>query len=273
MGQTGTIVLKLMEDFLEKVYIVFADNYYNYVKLTNFMSKKQTYICGTLWSDRKGNPKEVVSKKLQKGENEWKCRKTVVVSKWKEKRDVLTISNKHKLEFFPVQNKRDEVRMKLNVVRDYNKGMSGKEWSDQMLPYYQGLWKTVRWYKKIGFNFIEMFVHNSLYLFKQANPQNKITLIKFRIEVVKSLLEYQTLSQIERRRSNDFHYPKLIPALEKKKNPTFLWKCCYKNGQRHATRHQCVKCEGKPALSVDACFMLIHGNQWILFTVFTHCWQ
>ena len=153
-----------MEDFLGKGYTVFADNYYNSVKLTNFMSKKQTYICGTLRSDRKGNPKEVVSKKLKKGEVEWKRRETVVVSKWKDKRDVLTISNKHKLELVPVKNKRGEVRMKPNIVRDYNNGMSGIDRSDQMLPYYQGLWKSVWWYKKIGFHFIKMFVHNLFYL-------------------------------------------------------------------------------------------------------------
>ena len=164
MGQTGAIVLKLMEDFLGKGYTVFADNYYNSVKLTNFMSKKQTYICGTLRSDRKGNPKEVVSKKLKKGEVEWKRRETVVVSKWKDKRDVLTISNKHKLELVPVKNKKGEVRMKPNIVRDYNNGMSGIDRSDQMLPYYQGLWKSVWWYKKIGFHFIKMFVHNLFYL-------------------------------------------------------------------------------------------------------------
>ena len=133
LGQTGAVVLKLMEDFLGKGYTVFADNYYNSVKLTNFMSKKQTYICGTLRSDRKGNPKEVVSKKLKKGEVEWKRRETVVVSKWKDKRDVLTISNKHKLELVPVKNERGEVRMKLNIVKDYNNRMSGIDRSDQML--------------------------------------------------------------------------------------------------------------------------------------------
>ena len=53
MGQTGAIVLKLMEDVLGKGYTVFADECSNSVKLTNCMSKKQTYICGTLRSDRK----------------------------------------------------------------------------------------------------------------------------------------------------------------------------------------------------------------------------
>ena len=65
LGQTGAIVLKLMEDFFGKVYTDFADNYYNSIKLLKFMSEKQTYIYSTLQSDRKGNPKEVVSEKLK----------------------------------------------------------------------------------------------------------------------------------------------------------------------------------------------------------------
>ena len=91
----------------------------------------------------------------------------LVVSKWKDKRYILTISNKHKLELVLVKNKRVEVRMKPNTVRDYNNVVSGIDRSDQMLSYYQELQKSVWWYKNIGFHLNEMFVHNSFYLFKQ----------------------------------------------------------------------------------------------------------
>ena len=106
-----------------------------------------------------------------------------------------------------------------------------------------------------------MFVRNSFYLLKQVNPQNKMTLIKFRTEVFKSLLDYEKLSQIERRGSNNAYYPKLIPASEKNKNPILRCKRCYKNSQRHETRCQCVQCEDKPPLCVDPCFMLFLENQ------------
>ena len=65
LGQTGAIVLKLMEDFLGKGYSVFADNFYNSVKLAKHLSKQKTYICGTLRRDRKGNPKAIVKKKFK----------------------------------------------------------------------------------------------------------------------------------------------------------------------------------------------------------------
>ena len=51
LGQTGAIVPSLMEDFSGKGYTVFAENYYNSVKLTNFMSRKETCRFGTLKSD------------------------------------------------------------------------------------------------------------------------------------------------------------------------------------------------------------------------------
>ena len=48
-----------------------------------------------------------------------------------------------------VQNRKEQKKMKPNVIRDYNLGMSGIENCDQMLSYYSALRKTLRWYKKL----------------------------------------------------------------------------------------------------------------------------
>ena len=97
LGQTGAIVLKFKMHF------------------TKHESSNGTYICGTLRADRKNNPKEVVRKKLGKGEMVWARNKTAVVCKWKDKRDVLTISNKRKAELIRVTNRRGK-KMKPNIV-------------------------------------------------------------------------------------------------------------------------------------------------------------
>ena len=55
--------------------------------------------------------------------------------------------------------------MKPNIVADQNLGMPGIDRSDQMLSYYQGIRKTVCWYRKIGFHFIEIYIHNAFRLF------------------------------------------------------------------------------------------------------------
>ena len=64
LGQTGSIVLRLMEPYLNKSYRLFTDNWYNSVSLTEYMSKRSTYITGILRADRKRNPSQVVGKKL-----------------------------------------------------------------------------------------------------------------------------------------------------------------------------------------------------------------
>ena len=66
LGQTGAIVPKLMEDFLGKRYSVFADNFYNSVKLAKHLWKQKMNICGTLCGDHRGNPKYIVKISWQK---------------------------------------------------------------------------------------------------------------------------------------------------------------------------------------------------------------
>lgn len=53
----------------------------------------------TFRTSRKSNSKGVAEKKLGKGEMVWARKITAVVWKWKDKRDVLTISSKHKPSF------------------------------------------------------------------------------------------------------------------------------------------------------------------------------
>ena len=48
-----------------------------------------------------------------------------MVAKWKDKRDVLMISNLHSLQMIEVTNRREEKKMKPNIIKDYNQYMSG----------------------------------------------------------------------------------------------------------------------------------------------------
>ena len=68
LAQTGSIVLHVMEPYLNKGYHLLTDNWYNSVSLAEYMSKRNTYITGTLRGDRKRNPSQVVGKKLLNGE-------------------------------------------------------------------------------------------------------------------------------------------------------------------------------------------------------------
>ena len=90
-----------------------------------------------------------------------------VVWKWKDKLDVLAISNAHTPQFVTIPNCRGEEKQKPSIVRVYNSSMSGIDYSDQMLSYHSGLRKTSRWYRKAGVNIFEISISNVLYLYQK----------------------------------------------------------------------------------------------------------
>ena len=91
----------------------------------------------------------------------WRRAETVPVCKWKDRRDFLTISNKHSVEKVDVKNKRGQVREKPNITRGYNDGMAGIDRSDRILSYCTGFRKSVKWYKNIGFHYADIFVFHA----------------------------------------------------------------------------------------------------------------
>ena len=173
---------------------------------------------------------------MKKGESVWKRSDDIVVCNWKNKRNVLTISNKHSVEMVPVPNKRGQLITKPSIKRDYNNGMSGVDRSNQMLSYYQGLRKCIQWYKKVKVHFLDIFLHNSLYLTKQQCPGRfKIPLLEYRTIALKSLIGHYNPIALELRKYGN-RFPKLIRASEKKRNPTLKCRVCYQNQIRRDTR-------------------------------------
>ena len=95
------------------------------------MLTQNIYICGTLRSDRKSNPKDITKANLKKGGVVSTRRDGAIVSKWQDKRGVLMISNMYTYKMVEISNKRGEKKMKPSIIRDYNKGMSGIDRADQ----------------------------------------------------------------------------------------------------------------------------------------------
>ena len=81
-----------------------TNNFYHSVALTKYLLKQKTYITGTLRTDRKRNPESVISKKLKEGEMVWCSLNDITVCKWKDKIEVLTISNAHQAKMVSVSN-------------------------------------------------------------------------------------------------------------------------------------------------------------------------
>lgn len=142
---------------------------------------------GTLRANRKFNPKDVTQSKLKKGEIVWRRNDDIYVTKWKDKRDVLTISTAHHPELVETKNRFGDIKIKPKDVIDYNKNMSGVDRLDQMTSYYSSPRKTVRWYKKVLFHLLDMAVWNAYFLYRRYHP--KETFLQFRESLIMSLIQ------------------------------------------------------------------------------------
>ena len=232
LGQTGAVVLHLMQSYFDKGYHLFIDNWYNSVSLTEYFSQRKTYITGTLRRDRKRNPQEVINKKLLKGEMFFQSLGDVSVTKWKDKRDVQVISNALVPAMVKTTNRHGKEKDKPNVVKIYNENMSGIDRSDQMLSYHSGLRKTIRWYKKVGIHLMEVMLSNAYYMYASVTPCRNVKNIKdFREVVVESLIVPPRKKRLMRPQLN-FHCLSAIPATEKKKTPTRRCQHCRKRTEK-----------------------------------------
>lgn len=120
------------------------DDWYSSVELAEQLKTSQTHLVGTIRSNRKSNPKDVVQKKFKKREIVSKRSDTnVLILKWKDKRDLYMISTKNTREV--VENVvRGKIVKKPKVVIDYNTGKTPIDLSDQMCSYSNPLRRSTK---------------------------------------------------------------------------------------------------------------------------------
>ena len=70
-SKVNDLVLRLLKPYLDKGHHLYMDNFYNSIELSKELLKYKTHTTGMLRTNRKGNPIEVTSKKLKKGEHKW----------------------------------------------------------------------------------------------------------------------------------------------------------------------------------------------------------
>lgn len=234
---------------------VYMDNYYNGVPLAEELLKEGIYCTGTLQSNRKGNPPEVVQKKLKRGESISRYTKSgVCITKWKDKRDVLALSSEFPGDMVEVGSKK-----KPQLIFEYNKFMSGVDRHDQLLSYYPSTHKTLRWYKKLGIHIFQMMLINAQLLCNEFG--RKINGYDFRMAICEALLPYKPSPK--KPLSCDMHVPDEVEKVDTGKRKVAKRKrCkqCYKNGIRKDSNYFCPDCPDKPGLCLKPCFKLFHLN-------------
>lgn len=115
------VVTDLTKDLLGKGRTICVDNYYTSVELAQKLMKNKTYILGTLRGNRRNNPKNVISKKLKRGDVvAEESNNGIFVEKWKDKRDVMMLTTKHVPEMVTVHKRSGDITKPKSVI-EYNK--------------------------------------------------------------------------------------------------------------------------------------------------------
>ena len=136
LGLSYRVVFDLMKNYLDKGYRLFIDNFFTSVQLVYDLLQKATYVCGTLRSNRVNLPTQL-TEKVGAGEAKfWNC-DNLVVTHWKDKRDVFAMSSMHGNDSVEITNKRgDKKTTKPKMISDYNQNMGGVDLCDQLVSYY-----------------------------------------------------------------------------------------------------------------------------------------
>lgn len=143
-GHITQVVLELIKNYLDLGHSLYLDNYYNSFDLANKLTDRNTHCTGTLNSKRTNNPKPVIDKNLKKGETGAAYSHDIVVKKWKDKRDVIYIANKHADNMAEYTDRRTRAREKPTPIFYYNKFMGGVEHQDQLDAYYPQMMQKLK---------------------------------------------------------------------------------------------------------------------------------
>lgn len=190
---TSNVVMSLMSGLLDNERTLYTDNYYTSVSLANQLLQRKTHLVGTVRSNRKFNSKEVANKKLKKGEIFAQESNGIVMLKWKDTRDVLTLSTVHDDSTIVIQQRGKDV-IKPKVIVDYNKSKAYIDLSDQLKAYSHCLRRGLKWYRKLAVEIIfGSAVVNSFLVYKEITQQI-IQITEFRERLALALLHVDDTS-------------------------------------------------------------------------------
>lgn len=259
VGHAANVVLHLTKNKLNLGHSLYMDNFYNSYDLAKKLLEAKTYCTGTLRNKRKNNPKEVEEMKLERGQTTCRYADGVMIGKWRDKRDVLYISTEYKNDMVTTTNRRGQEKQKPKPIAAYNMHMSGIDFQDQMLSYYSGHRKSLRWYKKLGIHIINMMLFNSYILYNRYAAK-KTSLYDFKLAVVEDLLppleNEENVTKIATLKS---HLPKKCPKKEGGRTLRRRCKHCWATKKiRKETQYICVDCPGSPGLCLEPCFFKYH---------------
>ena len=285
VGLTQRICEELTRGLRSEGRTLYIDNFYTSYPLARFMLAEKTHVVGTVRPSRAKLPKEVLKKKLQRGEMVAQEESHgILVLKWRDTRDVHVLSTKHGPDMEEAYTSRrrpllaanapstsnttSSARSKLKpkAVIEYNKGKAGIDLSDQIGAYASVLRKGIKWYRKLAFELLlGVAVVNAYFIFKK-HTATQIGIREFREKLAFTLLELKRAERLPLQPVRGQHY--MAEPENKSSKTRRRCKLCYKrlaetHGREIASKKAklvntfCQTCPKKPFFCLP-CFQDFH---------------
>ena len=182
-GLGEKVVLRLTTPYFGQNHHVYCDNFFTSIILLRHLLQHQTYGCGTIRSDRKFLPKEIITetKTLSRGgyvSRQDNKNPNIVATSWMDSKVVTVVSSMSSPEDTAVVSRKLKNGTKIDVscpasVDLYNRYMGGVDKGDQLRKYYHVRMKTKKNYKYIFWFSVEVCITNS-YILSHYNPQSSL---------------------------------------------------------------------------------------------------
>lgn len=272
IGKSGQIVTTLIKPFINKNHALFLDNWYNSPSLAAVLYRQKTYVCGTIKKNRKHMPK-FEAPLLKRGEMTFQCSGPILVMKWCDKREIHMITTMHDYQMAST-NKKDrqtgKTIMKPLCIIDYNYNMGGVDQTDMLISSIEAARKSMKWYKKLFFHFLDLTIVNSHALYKDVTKKN-VSIADFQLAVCRQIIEKfgtrDAPATLPRHRIGEHplrllgrHFIRKIPKpTGGLRQPVRRCNVCSRRNKRTDSTYQCEICN--VGLCVAPCFELYHTKK------------
>ena len=195
-GGTHAVVMRLMDQYLDKGHKLFTDNFYTSPLLYRSLLDRGTYACGTVRPNRKHFPRKLRKKnKLVRPQYRFATDGQFTAGLWHDRRDVTFLSTIHSASI-EIVNKRPKGGRDLepipcpSAIVEYNQFMNAVDLADQQLSYHSlTVRKTVKWWKKLFWRLIDMAILNASIVFRTNHPDKGIRSNReFRLALIEELV-------------------------------------------------------------------------------------
>jgi hypothetical protein len=261
-GHAYNIVMLLIDGLLFSNRTLYTDNFYTSIPLAEDLLKNDTFLCGTVRTNKKFLPHEKNLKQKRGEVYSAENKNKVKYIKWTDKRPVHMLTTREDHTCKIVQGPKE--KLKPDLIFDYNNIKKGVDISDQLGSYYTVLRKTIKWYRKIVLELVcTTLVVNAYFLHKRWGTK-KYDVLRFRELIIDSLLgDVKIEEKLEK---------KTVHCLEKfSKSPRISRKRCHECYKRLSGRKSreyaikkarkvntfCKSCENQPPMCLK-CFKRVH---------------